>query len=319
MFFQGNTVFCGKSFFISFKLIVLTLVLFIGGCAFKSYDNTSQQTPVPQESNNEGRYSQQHDSAPDQSYAVDHIPDAVPIPEEITRAGNKSPYRVAGRTYHVLSSAQNYRERGFASWYGKKFHGHNTANGEVYNMFGMTAAHKTLPIPSYVQVTNLENGRKVIVRINDRGPFHSGRIIDLSYTAAKKLGFLNAGTANVEVVAIDPIAWQKENLIYGEGTGIISPAPRVSNEPPAPLASEGSALPENTYLQVGAFSSQQAAELHRKNIAVITGSPVIINTPDPQTRLYRVRIGPIVDNLQLAKLRNLLTQSNVTGHHLVYE
>ena len=148
------------------------------------------------------------DGPPPRDIDVSNLPDAVPKVEPIRKAGNKSPYTVLGKTYQVLPSSLGYRERGIASWYGNKFHGRKTSNGEIYSMYEMTAAHKSLPIPSYVKVTNLDNGRTVVVRVNDRGPFHGSRIIDLSYAAAKKLDYSNKGTANVEVVAIDPRARQ---------------------------------------------------------------------------------------------------------------
>lgn len=300
--------------------IVLAAVFsaIISGCENSPYqENTPASAPTQVPTENEGRYSQKYDSGPDQSYSVDHIPDAVPKVEEIRRAGNKSPYKIVGRTYHVLPSANGYRETGSASWYGKKFHGHATANGEIYDMYGMTAAHKSLPIPSYVQVTNVANGRKVIVRVNDRGPFHGNRIIDLTYSAAKKLGFVDAGTANVEVVAIDPIAWQAKSQANRPplaSAGVIS-EPRA----PTPLNNEGQNFPDNTYLQVGAFSSHNAAESHRKQVTALTGAPVSVSKPSEETSLYRVRIGPILDSLQLTSIRELLAKGNFNNHHLVYD
>src|SRR5882757_6220949 len=132
------------------------------------------------------------------------IPDAVPTPEPKSSSGNPDSYEVYGDHYVILKDSRGYKERGYASWYGKKFQGRRTSSGEPYDMFKMTAAHKTLPIPCYARVTNLENGHSVVVRINDRGPFHEGRIIDLSYTAAVKLGSLGKGSIPVEVEAIDP-------------------------------------------------------------------------------------------------------------------
>jgi rare lipoprotein A len=151
--------------------------------------------------------SSQQDSAPLASEIppdVASIPDAVPHPEPYSSSGNPDSYEVYGDRYAILKDARGYKERGYASWYGKKFHGKRTASGEPYDMFKMTAAHKTLPIPCYARVTNLDNGHSVVVRINDRGPFHEGRIIDLSYTAAVKLGSLDKGSIPVEVEAIDP-------------------------------------------------------------------------------------------------------------------
>jgi len=140
------------------------------------------------------------------SFYVDEtkIPNAVPKKEPLSKYGNKPVYYVFGQRYYVLPTSKNYEERGIASWYGTKFHSRHTSNGEHYNMLAMTAAHKSLPLPTYVEVTNLANHKKVIVKVNDRGPFESHRLIDLSYVAAKKLGMLGHGTAYVDVRAIDP-------------------------------------------------------------------------------------------------------------------
>ncbi|WP_317931278.1 septal ring lytic transglycosylase RlpA family protein [Halioxenophilus sp. WMMB6] len=267
------------------------------------------------------RYSQKHDSYPSEPKSVDHIPDAVPIPEPRTVAGNRSPYNVNGQTYRVLASEVGYSERGIASWYGEKFHGHATSNGEIYDMYGMTAAHKTLPIPSYVRVTNLDNQKSVIVRVNDRGPFHSDRLIDLTYAAAKKLGYVQTGTARVQVTAIDPVAWQREHAGRLASVEVTTRAPSNSGEAPAPapLYSGGYSLPANTFLQAGAFSSAQAAQDLRNRIAKIINFPVQVNPPSGETPLYRVRIGPIADNLQASSIRALLIQQNFSAPHLVYE
>lgn len=143
------------------------------------------------------------DSAPEPIVDIDAIPEPEVKREPRSRVGNRT-YSVLGKTYRIRDSAEGYVEEGLASFYGKKFHGRLTSNQEVYDMYAMTAAHKSLPLPSYVQVTNLSNGKSVVVRVNDRGPFHSGRIIDLSYAAATKLGFIKQGTARVEVRALTP-------------------------------------------------------------------------------------------------------------------
>ncbi len=135
-----------------------------------------------------------------------NVADAVPRAEVKTRLGNPESYRVAGKEYRVLETSEGYRQEGIASWYGSQFQGRRTSSGEIYDMYRMTAAHKTLPLPTYVRVTNLENGRSVVVRVNDRGPFVDGRIIDMSFVAAIRLGMLGPGTARVEVVALDPPA-----------------------------------------------------------------------------------------------------------------
>ena len=135
---------------------------------------------------------------------VHTVPDAVPVAAPRSRYGNPKDYEVLGERYFVLNSAQGYKERGRASWYGTKFNGQRTSSGETYDMFQMTAAHKTLPLPTYVRVTRLSNGRSVVVKVNDRGPFHQGRIIDLSYAAATRLDLLKDGSAEVEVEAVEP-------------------------------------------------------------------------------------------------------------------
>jgi len=151
------------------------------------------------------------DGKPDWQVDVAKIPDAVPQPHQ--GPYKNAPYQVLGKTYYPLSvpASLNYREVGLASWYGTQFHSKPTSNGEIYDLYGMTAAHKTLPLPSYVRVTNLANGKSVILRVNDRGPFHSDRIIDLSYGAAMKLGYAESGVARVQVEVIDPKQWQAKH------------------------------------------------------------------------------------------------------------
>lgn len=134
---------------------------------------------------------------------IEAVPDAVPIPEPRSRYGNPPEYEVDGVTYRVMEGSEGYEEEGMASWYGEQFHGRRTSSGEPYDMYAMTAAHRSLPLPTYVEVTNLENGRTVVVRVNDRGPFHQDRIIDVSYVAARKLGLVGPGTAPVRVRALE--------------------------------------------------------------------------------------------------------------------
>jgi len=257
-----------------------------------------------------------HDTGPESEVRVDHIPDPVPRVEPRTAAGNKSPYRVLGKTYRVLSSPDNYRQEGEASWYGRKFHGHRTSNGEIYNMYAMTAAHKTLPIPSYVRVTNRENGRSVIVRVNDRGPFHGGRLIDLSYAAAKKLDFHQRGTTAVLVEYIDPTQYAKQ-----QQRKATNPAAGKAGEPvaPTPARAGGYDIPENTYLQVGAFTQKQSAEALQNQLLALTLYPVNISGPGHRDKFYRVRIGPLKDNFDLLNLRQTLRDKKFPEPHVVYE
>lgn len=232
------------------------------------------------------------DRPPTRDVDVTAIPDAVPRPEPITKAGNKSPYTVMGKTYRILPSSHGYRQRGVASWYGSKFHGQKTSNGETYDMFAMSAAHKTLPIPAYVKVTNQENGRSVIVRVNDRGPFLHNRLIDLSYAAAKKLGYTDKGTAVVEVEAMDPYAWRTDGRVAA-----------------LPVAPRQTAQGGGGYLQVGAFSSAQSAQRLQARVQEHTRYPVQIRSGESgPSLLYKVIIGPIIDAAEMLALRRLLEQ-----------
>jgi rare lipoprotein A len=188
---------------------------------------------------------------------LDQIADAQPKAEPPHRYANR-PYQVFGKEYVPLASVQPYRQRGVASWYGKKFHGQRTASGETYDMYAMTAAHTTLPIPSYARVTRVATGRSVIVRINDRGPFHQGRMIDLSYAAALKLGFVHLGSAEVELESIEP------------GQAETPPQQAAAPTPSAAAPTEQAlAAPEQAaavYVQVGAFSSRDNAENLRSRL-----------------------------------------------------
>lgn len=235
------------------------------------------------------RYRMAKDAYPDQDIDVAHIPDAVPRWEPRSRGGNNSPYTVWGKQYHVLDSAEGYRERGVASWYGKKFHGYQTSNGEIYDMYGMSAAHRSLPLPSYVRVTNLENGRSVIVRVNDRGPFHEGRLIDLSYAAAKKLGYVEKGTARVEVEAITP---------PGGTQGAVQPVGMGSSQP-SDMAGMG------WFIQVGAFSARESADRLRARLSSELRVPVFVSFGEEAgNRLHRVRVGPFTSEAEAWRYKN---------------
>lgn len=212
--------------------------------------------------------------------------DAVPGNEPLSRHGNPESYVALGKRYFVMSSSRGYVEKGIASWYGKKFHGRKTSSGEKYDMYAMTAAHKTLPLPTYVRVTNLSNGRSVVVRVNDRGPFHSNRIIDLSYAAAQKLDMLRSGTALVEVRAV--------------GDRPARPVPTIAANANKAVGEvsvdwrDQSRLHNRIYVQVGAFASRQNADqlLNRLLQARFTDVQ-ILNVDEQEQRLHRVRIGPL--------------------------
>ena len=251
------------------------------------------------------------DGPPPKDIDVDNLPDAVPRHEPITLAGNKSPYTVLGKTYQVMPSSKGFRQRGLASWYGNKFHGRHTSNGEVYSMYEMTAAHKTLPIPCYVKVTNLENGRSVIVRVNDRGPFHGDRIIDLSYAAAKKLGYSDQGTAKVEVAVIDPADYQNNTVS----------SPQLASDP-AMLPVAGAKTvgrASKAYLQVGAFNNQLAASDLSQRLAGITEYPVVVRQQSSSQPLFKVLVGPVTDHLKLFDLKAMLGQIDNISPFVVYD
>lgn len=203
------------------------------------------------------------------------IPDATPRAEPLHRFANR-PYQVFGRDYVPLTRIAPFRESGIASWYGRRYHGSATSSGEKYDMYAMSAAHPTLPIPSYAKVTNLANGRSVVVRVNDRGPFHSDRIIDLSYTAAWKLGYVDAGSARVEVESIVPGA---------------APPPVAAAAEAAPAQRPG-ADSRGFFLQLGAFSAAEAADSFRarvyKELAWLSDAIAVV----PGGNLYRLHLGP---------------------------
>ena len=204
----------------------------------------------------------------------------MPRQEPRSRYGNRTPYTVLGKAYHVMPSAAGYVERGTASWYGEKFHGRATSSLEPYDMYSFTAAHKTLPLPTFARVTNLDNGRSVIVRVNDRGPFHAGRLIDLSYAAAIKLGIHVRGTGNVEVRAITP--------------GEKEPAAPPVVSAPAPASSPSRAVRDGkAWLQVASFGDKDNARRFADRLEDADVDDVDIQRAEVRgTKVWRVRIGP---------------------------
>ena len=233
------------------------------------------------------------DSAPAEIPQVDLIPEPDVVAEPRSRYGNRSPYTVLGKSYHVLDDPGGYVDRGIASYYGQKFHGRRTSSLEVYDMYTFSAAHKTLPLPSYARVTNLANGKSVVVRVNDRGPFHEGRIIDLSYAAAVKLDIHRSGTARVEVRALAP-----GEPDSGPAPAAAVPAP-VAAAPPTPMDGLVAALPaavaaEPIVLQVASFSTRGNALrlVERLDAAGIAGARVLDASTSAQP-VWRVRIGPV--------------------------
>lgn len=301
---------------------VVALLALVSGCA----SNDTQRIDVPSSANqaaapsssaatSDGRYAMSGDAYPLEPPDVTKVPDAEPRVEQPSRGGNRSTYEVWGKTYHVLPDATGYEKRGTASWYGEKFHGYATSNGEIYDMYKMSAAHRSLPLPTFARVTSLDSGQSVIVRVNDRGPFHSDREIDLSYAAAARLGFLDNGTGSVKVEAINPEQWLAERGRGGSGSSQQASAPEpgqvASNTPPVatqqavpgrsasetrsqasvsqPAPSQGGAG-DAVYLQIAALGNPEGAQQLQQRLQVEQPHDVRIMS---DADVYRVQVGPI--------------------------
>jgi rare lipoprotein A len=230
------------------------------------------------------------DGPPDNTnYDWSKIPNATPKVEPKSRYGNPANYEVLGKEYHVMQSAKGFTQNGIASWYGSKFHGQRTSDGEVYDMHKMTAAHKTLPLPSYVEVTNHNNGRKIIVRVNDRGPFHKGRIIDLSYAAAAKLGVTKTGTAPVTIRVVTPDTINDNGAAKATAAATATIKPHEATRDASLISDEG-----KLFVQVVAYSTEDAALKMLKELRDQNFSGGRIHVEKIGRKLiYRVRIGPV--------------------------
>jgi rare lipoprotein A len=267
------------------------------------------------------------------------VPDVVPRIEPRSRKGNPPFYNVLGKRYYVLSSSVGYVERGVASWYGPGFHKVRTSIGEPYDMYGMTAAHKTLPLPAYVRVTNLQNGRSVVVRVNDRGPFVGNRIIDLSYTAASKLDMLRNGTAMVEVRSLDapptltaaatPGVAATPNVAANVAATLgASPAAAGSAPAAAPVAGasgDGASpvavpVPGGLFIQAGAFSDPKNADLLVEKLRGGGYGKVFVRDNEiAGRRMYRVRIGPVPDVAEYDRIVAALERAGISDAHLALD
>lgn len=269
------------------------------------------------------------DGPPPFNVDVSKIPNAVPKVEPLSKYGNYEKthgnYIVYGKKYHVMPSSKHYEERGIASWYGTLFHDHLTSSGERYDMLAMTAAHKSLPLPTYVSVTNLKNGRQIIVKVNDRGPFKPHRIIDLSYAAAKKLGMLAHGTAYVDVKAIDPLHpdqayperyyfasrhathpsvmahHRAEHFMMASTAHPHAIKQHASNEKSHTRLAE-----TGTFFQVGAFTHRMTAEKVKKRLSQHIASPIHIQYIAHAQQPYRIQIGPIHNKRVAMRVHNQL-------------
>jgi len=244
------------------------------------------------------------DSAPSQHRDLSNVPDAVPRDEPKSRYGNPKSYVVRGIRYYVKDSSDGFTQRGIASWYGTKFHGRRTSSGEPYDMYAMTAAHKTLPLPTYLEVTNLNNNRRVIVKANDRGPFHANRIVDLSYAAAIRLGITAKGTGLVEIRALSARDEPDE-------PEAIRPVIATNDkQPTAPTM----------FLQVGAFSSQyNAQQLHQKLHSAAFNRAKVSPTDSNGNTVYRVRIGPLSSVDEADQLVDQLAALGISEAHVVID
>jgi len=264
-------------------VLIVLAVLLLAGCAARQSDG-----PPP---------------AGAQLPDTDRLPDAVPRNEPLSAYGNPQQYEVFGRTYRVMDSAEGYVAEGLASWYGTKFHGRRTSSGEEYNMFAMTAAHTTLPLPTYVRVTRLDTGTSVVVRVNDRGPFVDDRLIDLSYAAARRLDMHDDGTARVRVEALPG------------GTPI-----RGQDGRPAPAAGGGGEGGE-LYIQLGAFSRFANAQALRARAAGadIRDVEVERGRDAAGARIYRVRVGPLADDAARRRVLDKLRGAGIEPGHLVHD
>lgn len=268
--------------------IAILLILLISGC--QSVDNRPPPvTNAPSRGhgvkptssalynrykNKVDRYTIAQDAAPSKNKKV-NFKEPVPVSEPLSRYGNPTEYDVDGHRYEVMKSSTGYKARGTASWYGTKFHKQRTSSGEPYDMYVMTAAHKTLPLPTYIKVKNLNNGREAVVKVNDRGPFHSSRVIDLSYAAAVKLGVYPKGTALVEIETL-----------------------------------KGPAGQAHYYLQAGAFSTESVAKQLKEKLGHLTTSPVVI---EHYKQHYIVRVGPFGNKDMTNTLKSKLARNGVTG------
>lgn len=272
-------------------LLALLICFTLAACSStpdKASTNVSKKNMDP----NKGRYSLKNDKMPLNPPNVDHVPNATPKYEPYSRRGNK-PYTVYGESYNVMNTGQGFTETGRASWYGEKFHGYETSNGEPYDMYSMSGAHKTLPLPSYAKITNLENNKQVIIRINDRGPFHSDRILDVSYAAAYKLGMLATGTARIklEVIYIGSIAGTSSAIASINDTG-------------------------NHYIQLVASKDRAklnkiAKELERKYQVKTRVQPV--------NNMFRLQLGPIGQAELADKMLNKVKQDGYPESYIVHE
>jgi rare lipoprotein A len=306
-----------------------------GKTASGSSVTRSSTTPVlPPAGSGRGGYYKDDGPGDDIPEGLENLPDAEPRVEPYANRGNK-PYVVFGKQYTPINDERPFKQRGRGSWYGKKFHGQKTSSGEPYDMYQMTAAHPVLPIPSYARVTNLSNGKQVIVRVNDRGPFHSSRVIDLSYTAALKLGYIGHGSAELEVERLLPADIERINASKGaatiasdaspvqaptvEAVALAAPAMQSSAAQTSENSAQAAAtaLPSGFYLQFGAFSQMANAEAVRARLAQDVGSNLPQLKVEPSNNLYRLYSGPFASRDEAAAAALQVQQSGINKPFVV--
>lgn len=332
-------------------LALACLTLIVAGCASQPRSTSSSgSAPSPQASKGGGYY--QNDGPPDdENIDLASIPDAIPRDEPYSRYGNPASYEALGKTYYVLPSAAGFTQTGRASWYGKQFHGRRTSSGEPYNMFKMTAAHKRLPIPSYVRVTNLDTGKQVIVRVNDRGPFHDGRIIDLSYVAARRLDVVAHGSVPVRIETVTPATLKaekntsnrpaqrasasqpyrrqsKSNSRAASASAPVAPASSALNTPGRAIKvanrtaanASGASAPANAsgtlYLQTGAFGNPANAQRLRQRLQNAGFQQVTVVESSGATTIYRVQLGPYANERSRALNRQILREQGFSAQEV---
>ena len=232
-------------------------------------------------------------AAPDVSLNAEQlaqIPDATPVAEPFSQYGNASQYSVLGKNYTVMAKAKNFKQVGMASWYGKQFHGRKTSSGEKFDMYKLTAAHKNLPIPCYARVTNTENGKSVIVKVNDRGPFHGSRVMDVSWAAAAKLDMVGKGTAKIKLEVVSSADSYEDTAIAA-----IIPEKAIA-----------AVTPSQFFVQVGSFSTQDNALNLQSKLSELVALPIEVSTTESSK--HKVQIGPFVDEITANKARDYVLQ-----------
>ena len=321
-------------------ILIACAAALVAGCASQPRSSGgSGGAPSPQASKGGGYY--QNDGPPDdENIDLDAVPDAIPRDEPFSRYGNPDSYEALGKTYYVLDSAAGFSQTGRASWYGKQFHGRRTSSGEPYNMFKMTAAHKRLPIPSYVRVTNLDNGKQAIVRVNDRGPFHDGRIIDLSYVAARRLDVVTHGSVPVRIETVTPASLRAEQRSQASASRQQAraatprppqrqtrPQPPTSPTPQSNRATQTGSSPgrpirvanrigtadTGLYIQSGAFGERGNAQRLKARLRNAGFGKVTVVPPQGEASLYRVHLGPFEDERSRALNRQILVEQGFSA------